>query len=72
VPFELYHDSFSKCKILFVKKESNNYVIYSGDENGNQLQLTSSIVNSWRPRKTTKLKKLHLLEQVVLKIIFTQ
>jgi hypothetical protein len=59
VLFELYYDSFSKCKIFIVKKESDNYVIYSGDENGNQLQLTNSSINSWRPRKIIKLKKIY-------------
>jgi hypothetical protein len=27
--------AFPNARFLFVKKESNNYVIYSGDENGN-------------------------------------
>jgi hypothetical protein len=56
VLFELFTTAFPNARFLFVKKESDNYVIYSGDENGNKLQLTNSSINSWRPRKTTKLK----------------
>ena len=50
--------AFPNARFLFVKKESDNYVIYSGDENGNQLQLTSSNINSWRPRKNNQVKKI--------------
>ena len=49
---------FRDARFLFVKKEVNNYVIYSGDENGNQLQLTSTSVNSWRPRKNNQVNKI--------------
>ncbi|SEA03997.1 Carboxypeptidase regulatory-like domain-containing protein [Flavobacterium gillisiae] len=50
--------AFPNARFLFVKKESDNYVIYSGDENGNQLQLTNSSINSWRPRKNNQVKKI--------------
>ncbi|MEZ7498970.1 carboxypeptidase regulatory-like domain-containing protein [Flavobacterium sp. Arc3] len=50
--------AFPNARFLFVKKESNNYVIYSGDESGNELQLTNSSINSWRPRKNNQVKKI--------------
>jgi hypothetical protein len=43
---------------FYLLKEVNNYVIYSGDESGNQLQLTSTSVNSWRPRKNNQVNKI--------------
>lgn len=49
---------FPNGRFLFVKKISDNNVIYSGDENGNQLQITSSNVNSWRPRKNNQSNKI--------------
>lgn len=49
---------FPNGRFLFVKKISDNNVIYSGDENGNQLQITSSSVNSWRPRKNNQSNKI--------------
>ncbi|MFV8333763.1 carboxypeptidase regulatory-like domain-containing protein [Flavobacterium sp. GSP14] len=49
---------FRDARFLFVKKEVNNYVIYSGDESGNQLQLTNTSVNSWRPRKNNQVNKI--------------
>lgn len=50
--------SFPDARFLFVKKNNNNNVIYAGDDSGNQLQLTSSDVNSWRPRKNNQSKKI--------------
>lgn len=49
---------FPNARFLFVKKVNDNNIIYSGDENGNQLQLTSSSTNSWRPRKNNQAKKI--------------
>jgi len=38
-------------RFLYVKKENGNNIIFSSDESGNnQLQLTTSNKNSWRPR----------------------
>jgi hypothetical protein len=48
--------AFPNARFLFVKKRNDNYVIYSGDVEGNKLQLTNSSINSWRPRKIIKLK----------------
>lgn len=50
--------AFASARFLFVKKSSDNYVIYSGDESGIQLRLTSLDVNSWRPRKNNQIKKI--------------
>lgn len=41
----------SENRFLYVKNENGNNVIYSSDEDGNELGLTSSSLNSWRPRK---------------------
>ncbi|MGZ9733972.1 carboxypeptidase regulatory-like domain-containing protein [Flavobacterium sp. GNP002] len=50
--------AFSSARLLFVKKSVENNVIYSGDDSGNQLRLTSLDVNSWRPRKNNQIKKI--------------
>lgn len=50
--------SFPNNRFLFVKKVNSNNVIYAGDDSGNQLQITSSDVNSWRPRKNNQSKKI--------------
>ena len=38
-------------RFLFVRKIGTNNVIFSSDEDGNELQLTSENENSWRPRR---------------------
>jgi hypothetical protein len=43
-----------KCSILFEK--INNNVIYSGNDAGDQLQITTSAQIVWRPRKNTQSK----------------
>ncbi|MBU7571513.1 MAG: carboxypeptidase-like regulatory domain-containing protein [Flavobacterium sp.] len=50
--------SFPDTRFLFVKKLSENNVIYAGDNSGNQIQLTSSETNSWRPRKNNQSNKI--------------
>ena len=50
--------SFPDTRFLFVKKLSDNNVIYAGDNAGNQVQLTSSETNSWRPRKNNESNKI--------------
>jgi len=42
---------FPNNRFFFVRKINGNNVIFSGDEDGNELQLTSENANSWRPRK---------------------
>ncbi|MGO4817972.1 carboxypeptidase regulatory-like domain-containing protein [Flavobacterium sp. W22_SRS_FP1] len=50
--------SFPNDRYLFVKKANDNNVIYSGNDAGEQLQLTNSNTNSWRPRKNTQANKI--------------
>ncbi len=50
--------AFPNPRFLYVKKVNNNNVIYTADEAGNQLQLTSSNVNSFRPRKNLSVNKI--------------
>ena len=50
--------AFPDTRFLFVKKLSENNVIYAGDNSGNQVQLTPSNLNSWRPRKNTQSNKI--------------
>lgn len=50
--------SFPNNRFLFVKKVNSNNVIYTGDELGNELQITASDANSWRPRKNNQSKKI--------------
>ena len=49
---------FPNGRYLFVKKANDNNVIYSGNDSGDQLQLTSSSMNSWRPRKNNQSNKI--------------
>ncbi|WP_369752353.1 carboxypeptidase regulatory-like domain-containing protein [Flavobacterium sp. WC2409] len=46
------------ARFLFVKNINDNNVIYSGNDLGDQLQITNSATNSWRPRKNTQSKKI--------------
>lgn len=48
-------------RFLFVRKIDGNNVIFSGDEEGNEIQLTSSATNSWRPRKAKNIDKVAFL-----------
>lgn len=50
--------SFPNSRFTLVKKVNDNNVIYSGDNSGNVLQLTSSTANSWRPRKNNLINKI--------------
>ncbi|RRJ93017.1 carboxypeptidase regulatory-like domain-containing protein [Flavobacterium macacae] len=50
--------SFPLTRFLFVKKLSEKNVIYAGDASGNQVQLTASDANSWRPRRNTQSNKI--------------
>lgn len=50
--------SFPNARFTFVKKINDNNVIYSGNDGGNILQLTSSNMNSWRPRKNKQSNKI--------------
>lgn len=50
--------AFPNPRFLYVKKVNRNNVIYTADEAGNELQLSSSEVNSFRPRKNLQIKKI--------------
>ncbi len=42
---------FPNNRFFFVRKINGNNVIFSGDDEGNETQLTSENSNSWRPTK---------------------
>ena len=50
--------SFPNARFTIVKKVNDNNVIYSGNDGGNIIQLTSSNMNSWRPRKNKQSNKI--------------
>jgi len=50
--------AFPNPRFLYIKKINNNNVIYTADEAGNELQLSSSEVNSYRPRKNLQVNKI--------------
>ena len=50
--------AFPNPRFLYIKKIKNNNVIYTADEAGNELQLTSAEVNSYRPRKNLQVNKI--------------
>ncbi|MFV8368051.1 carboxypeptidase regulatory-like domain-containing protein [Flavobacterium sp. LB2R40] len=50
--------AFPNPRFLYIKKVNSNNVIYTADEAGNQLQLSSSEVNSYRPRKNLEINKI--------------
>jgi len=52
---------FPENRIFFTRKISGNNVIFSTDEDGNEIQLTSQSNNSWRPRKAQSLNKIAFL-----------
>lgn len=49
---------FPNPRFLYIKKVNTNNVIYTADEEGNELQLTSATVNSYRPRKNLQINKI--------------
>lgn len=50
--------AFPNPRFLYIKKVNSNNVIYTADDAGNELQLSSSEVNSFRPRKNLQIKKI--------------
>lgn len=50
--------AFPNPRFLYIKKVNNNNVIYTADEALNELQLSPSEVNSYRPRKNLEIKKI--------------
>ena len=52
---------FPNNRYFFVRKINGNNVIFSGDDEGNEIQLTSASTNSWRPRKGANTNKIAFL-----------
>ena len=52
---------FPNNRFFFVRKINGNNVIFSGDDDGNEFQLTSVNSNSWRPRKGANTNKIAFL-----------
>ncbi|MGL5112628.1 MAG: TolB family protein, partial [Flavobacterium sp.] len=59
--FSFTTTSFPNSRFLFVKKINGNNVIFAADDTGNQLQITSSSLNSYRPRKNLQANKIAFL-----------
>ncbi|WP_034890023.1 carboxypeptidase regulatory-like domain-containing protein [Gillisia sp. Hel_I_29] len=55
---------FPKTRYYYVRKVSGNNVIFSSDGAGGEYQLTSSSVNSFRPRKNNATNKVAFLRTV--------
>ncbi|MCF4102052.1 carboxypeptidase regulatory-like domain-containing protein [Gillisia sp. M10.2A] len=55
---------YPKSRYLYVKKVAGNNVIYSSDNEGNEYQLTSSNLNSFRPVKNNASNKIAFLRTV--------
>lgn len=53
---------FPDARFLFTRLVGNNSVIFAGDSNGNELQLTSSSTNSFRPIKNLQSGKIAFLQ----------
>lgn len=49
---------FPNARYLFVRKAGDNNVIFTADDSGNELQITSDATNSFRPRKNTQANKI--------------
>ncbi|MFC0777914.1 carboxypeptidase regulatory-like domain-containing protein [Flavobacterium sp. HJSW_4] len=50
--------AFPNPRYMYVKKIKNNNVIFTADEEGNELQLSSAEVNSFRPRKNLSINRI--------------
>ncbi|MGJ8684666.1 MAG: carboxypeptidase regulatory-like domain-containing protein [Nonlabens sp.] len=62
--FSFSTTAFPTNRFLFVRKVNGNNVIYSGDDNGTEVALTSSTTNSWRPRINRQAGKIAFLRNV--------
>lgn len=62
--FETLDFPDSNNRFLYVRTIAGNNVIFSSDELGNELQLTSSTTNSFRPRKNNNVHKIAFLRTV--------
>lgn len=59
--FTFETSEYPNNRFFYVRKISGNNVIFSSDEDGNEIQLTSSTANSWRPRKAENISKIAFL-----------
>ncbi|KAF2335052.1 carboxypeptidase regulatory-like domain-containing protein [Flavobacterium daemonense] len=50
--------AFPNPRYMYVKKVNSNNVIYTADDAGNELQLSSAQVNSFRPRKNLSINRI--------------
>ena len=55
---------FPDNRLFYVREIDGNNVIFSSDEDGNEIQLTSENTNSWRPRKASMTDKIAFLSNV--------
>ncbi|EDM44895.1 tolB protein [unidentified eubacterium SCB49] len=62
--FNFKTTTLPKLNILFVKEINGNNVIFSTDEEGNELRLTDLDVNSFRPRRNSITKKIAFLRTI--------
>lgn len=53
---------FPDSRYLFTRKIGSNSVIFTGDSSGNELQLTSSNKNSFRPSKNVQANKIAFIQ----------
>jgi len=54
--------NFPNNRFLFTRIINGNNVIFSADENGNEVQLTNQEANCWRPRKNQLTNKIAFLK----------
>lgn len=59
--FTFETSSFPNNRHFYVRKIQGNNVIFSSNGEGNEIQLTSSSTNSWRPRKADNINKIAFL-----------
>lgn len=52
---------FPNARYLFTRKIGDNNVIFTADDEGNELQITSNATNSFRPRKNIQSNKIAFL-----------
>lgn len=62
--FSFTTTAFPTNRFLFTRKINGNNVIYSGDDNGTEVALTTSSTNSWRPRINRQSGKIAFLRNV--------
>lgn len=62
--FSFTTTAFPTNRFLFVRKVNGNNVIFSGDDNGTEVALTTPSTNSWRPRVNRQAGKIAFLRSV--------